>query len=83
MKLTGRDAQAFFRKPDPSRAGVLLFGEDAMRVAHRRQEVIAALVGPEGEAEMRNRLMTGRGSVWSVARRFWRASKAAPGQTYL
>ncbi|MCA0964507.1 DNA polymerase III subunit delta [Salipiger bermudensis] len=53
MKLTGRDAQAFFRKPDPSRAGVLLFGEDAMRVAHRRQEVIAALVGPEGEAEMR------------------------------
>ncbi|EAU44988.1 DNA polymerase III subunit delta [Salipiger bermudensis] len=53
MKLTGRDAQAFFRKPDPSRAGVLLFGEDAMRVAHRRQEVIGALVGPEGEAEMR------------------------------
>ena len=29
------------------------YGEDAMRVAHRRQEVIAALVGPEGEAEMR------------------------------
>ncbi|MBN9888828.1 DNA polymerase III subunit delta [Salipiger abyssi] len=53
MKLTGRDAQAFFRKPDPTRAGVLLYGEDAMRVAHRRQEVIAALVGPEGEAEMR------------------------------
>ena len=53
MKLTGRDAQAFFRKPDPTRAGVLLFGEDAMRVAHRRQEVIGALVGPEGEAEMR------------------------------
>ena len=52
MKLTGRDAQAFFRKPDPSRAGVLLFGEDAMRVAHRRQEVIAALVGPEGEAHL-------------------------------
>ncbi|MDO6587300.1 DNA polymerase III subunit delta [Salipiger sp. 1_MG-2023] len=54
MKLTGRDAQAFFRKPDPTRAGVLLFGDDTMRVAHRRQQVIAALIGPEGEAEMRH-----------------------------
>ncbi|KAA8609371.1 DNA polymerase III subunit delta [Salipiger aestuarii] len=53
MKLTGRDAQAFFRKPDPTRAGILLFGEDAMRVAHRRQETIKALTGPQGEVEMR------------------------------
>ncbi|WP_353473299.1 DNA polymerase III subunit delta [Salipiger sp. H15] len=59
MKLAGREAQAFFRKPDPSRAGVLLYGEDAMRVAHRRQEIIAALVGPEAEAEMRLTRMGG------------------------
>lgn len=53
MKLTGRDAIRYFAKPDPRRAGLLIFGSDAMRVALRRQEVIAALIGPEGEAEMR------------------------------
>ncbi|EPX79593.1 DNA polymerase III subunit delta [Salipiger mucosus] len=53
MKLTGRDAQAYFRKPDTTRPAVLLYGEDAMRVAHRRAEVIEALAGPEAEAEMR------------------------------
>jgi len=59
MKLSGRDAQAYFRRPDPDRAGVLLFGEDVMRIAHRRQEIIPALVGPEGEAEMRLTRMSG------------------------
>ncbi len=53
MKLTGRDAQAYFRKPDPDAAGLLLYGEDAMRVAMKRQEVLATLLGPEAEAEMR------------------------------
>lgn len=53
MKLTGADASRYFAKPDPKRAGLLIFGADAMRVALRRQEVIAALIGPEGEAEMR------------------------------
>ena len=53
MKLTGREAAAYFRKPDPKAAGLLIYGEDAMRVALRRQEVVAALIGPEGEAEMR------------------------------
>jgi DNA polymerase-3 subunit delta len=53
MKLSGRDAQAYFRKPDLTRAGLLISGDDPVRVASRRQEVIAALVGPEGEAEMR------------------------------
>lgn len=59
MKLTGRDAQAYFRRPDTSRAGVLMYGEDAMRVAHRRKEVIDALVGPKGEEEMRLARMSG------------------------
>lgn len=53
MILKGVEALRYFARPDPARAGLLIFGADAMRVALRRQEVIAALVGPEGEAEMR------------------------------
>lgn len=53
MKLTGPSASRYFAKPDPARTGLLIFGADAMRVALRRQEVIAQLIGPEGEAEMR------------------------------
>lgn len=53
MKLSPREALSYFRKPDPARTGLLIFGSDVMRVAQRRQEVIAALVGPEGESEMR------------------------------
>ena len=53
MKLSTRDAPAYFAKPDPSKAGLLIYGQDAMRVALRRQEVIKALVGPAGEEEMR------------------------------
>lgn len=53
MKLSPRDANAFFRKPDPGVAGLLIYGEDVMRVAMKRQEVVAAIVGPEGEVEMR------------------------------
>lgn len=53
MKLASRDAAAYFRKPDPAKAGLLIFGADAMRVSLRRQEVVAALIGPAGEEEMR------------------------------
>lgn len=53
MKLSTRDAPAYFAKPDPSKAGLLIYGADAMRVALRRQEVIKALIGPDGEEEMR------------------------------
>ncbi|WP_068110014.1 DNA polymerase III subunit delta [Tropicimonas marinistellae] len=53
MKLSTRDASAFFARPDPARAGVLIYGADAMRVALKRQDMIAALVGPTGEEEMR------------------------------
>jgi len=53
MKLSPRDAPRYFAKPEPQRTGLLIFGPDAMRVALKRQEVIAALIGPEGEAEMR------------------------------
>jgi DNA polymerase-3 subunit delta len=53
MKLTGRDAAAYLKAPDPAHAGLLIFGADAMRVATKRQEAIRALVGPSGEEEMR------------------------------
>jgi DNA polymerase-3 subunit delta len=53
MKLAGAAANGYFRKPDPSHAGLLIFGMDAMRVAEKRQMVISALVGPQGEEEMR------------------------------
>jgi DNA polymerase-3 subunit delta len=53
MKLSPRDATTYFDRPDPARAGLLIYGGDAMRVALKRQQVIAALIGPTGEAEMR------------------------------
>ena len=53
MILRGAEASRYFAKPDPSRAGLLIFGADPMRVALKRQEVVAALIGPEGEGEMR------------------------------
>lgn len=53
MKLTARDAPRYFACPDPDKTGLLIYGSDAMRVALRRQEVIAALIGPQGEEEMR------------------------------
>ncbi len=53
MKLAGREAKAYLARPDAARTGLLLYGADAMRVALKRQQVIAALIGPSGEEEMR------------------------------
>ena len=53
MILRGVEASRYFAKPDPSRAGLLIFGADPMRVALKRAEVITALIGPEGAGEMR------------------------------
>ena len=59
MKLSPRDAPAYFAKPDPDRAGLLIFGQDAMRVALRRQQMLAALLGDGAEEEMRLTRMPG------------------------
>jgi DNA polymerase-3 subunit delta len=59
MKLSGPAAARFLARPDPGRAGVLLHGADAMRVALKRQDLIAAVIGPDGEAEMRLFRITG------------------------
>ncbi|MEO0357074.1 MAG: DNA polymerase III subunit delta [Pseudomonadota bacterium] len=53
MKLTGAQAAGYADAPDPSRTGVLIYGADAMRVSLKRQALVHALVGPEGDAEMR------------------------------
>lgn len=53
MKLSGAEASRFLAKPDPSRAGLLIFGADTMHVALKRQQAILALIGPQGESEMR------------------------------
>ncbi|KIN75287.1 DNA polymerase III, delta [Sulfitobacter noctilucae] len=53
MKLSPRDAGAYFAKPDPAKTGVLIFGSDAMRVALKRQELLKSLLGPNAEEEMR------------------------------
>ncbi|MEP4195042.1 MAG: DNA polymerase III subunit delta [Aliishimia sp.] len=53
MKLSPREAPGYFAKPKPTATGLLIYGPDAMRIALRRQEVIKALIGPEGEEEMR------------------------------
>ena len=53
MKLSARDAAAYFARPDPAGTGILIYGADTMRIATRRKQVSDALVGPQGEAEMR------------------------------
>ncbi len=53
MKLTARDVARLIAKPDTQMSAILLYGPDAMRVSMKRQDLVAALVGPEGEAEMR------------------------------
>lgn len=53
MILKGDAATRYFSKPDPGKTGLLIFGADPMRVAIKRAEVVAALIGPAGPAEMR------------------------------
>ncbi|GGX40882.1 DNA polymerase III subunit delta [Tateyamaria omphalii] len=53
MKLNAGQATAYFAKPDPDAAGLLIYGADGMRIALKRQQVVAALIGPQGEEEMR------------------------------
>ncbi|QXT39818.1 DNA polymerase III subunit delta [Gymnodinialimonas ceratoperidinii] len=59
MKLSTRDANVYFKRPDTSAAGCLIFGDDAMRVALKRQDLLSALLGENAEEEMRLTRMTG------------------------
>ncbi|CUK11780.1 DNA polymerase III subunit delta [Ruegeria denitrificans] len=53
MKLSPREAEGYFTRPDANKAGLLIYGADAMRVALKRQQVLKALLGPNAEEEMR------------------------------
>lgn len=53
MILKGAAALRYCAAPDPAHAGLLLSGADPMRVALKRQEAVAAIIGPAGEGEMR------------------------------
>jgi len=57
--LRGAAALRYLSRPDPGHAGLLIHGADPMRVAMKRAEAIAALIGPEGEAELRLARMSG------------------------
>lgn len=59
MKLSPRDAEGYFARPDPNKTGLLIYGADAMRVALKRQQVLGALLGPGAEEEMRLSRMPG------------------------
>ncbi|MEL6600496.1 MAG: DNA polymerase III subunit delta [Pseudomonadota bacterium] len=53
MKLNSRDAVGFVKRPDLTKAGILIYGADPARITLRRKALIEAVVGPEAEAEMR------------------------------
>ncbi|MEO0378697.1 MAG: DNA polymerase III subunit delta [Pseudomonadota bacterium] len=53
MKLSSGQTGTYFTKPDKEAAGVLIYGSDPMRIAHKRQQIVAALIGPASEEEMR------------------------------
>jgi DNA polymerase-3 subunit delta len=53
MKLISRDIVAFFKSPPKGITGVLIYGNDPMRVFDKRQEFIQSLLGPKADDEMR------------------------------
>lgn len=53
MKLGRAQAAGVIAKPPADKVGILIHGADAMRVAIKRQAYLAALLGPQAEAEMR------------------------------
>lgn len=59
MKLSSRDAQSYFAKPDADKTGLLIYGADPMRIALKRQQVLAALLGADADEEMRLTRMPG------------------------
>lgn len=59
MKLSTRDANAYFSKPDETKTGLLIYGADGMRVALKRQQMLTALLGDGAEEEMRLSRMSG------------------------
>ena len=53
MKLNPRNVSNYCGKPDPSKAGLLIYGADSLRVASLLEKTTLALVGPSGKDEFR------------------------------
>ena len=53
MKLSGRNLASFFEAPPKGLMGVLIYGNDPMRVASKREKLIYAILGPNANEEMR------------------------------
>lgn len=61
MLLKGGEISRYLTRPDPSRPGLLIYGQDPMRVAMKRAEAVQALVGEKADEEMRLTRMPGAG----------------------
>lgn len=61
MNLKGAEIARYLARPDPSRPALLIYGQDAMRVALKRAEAVAALAGEKAEDEMRLTRLAGAG----------------------
>ncbi len=59
MKLSPREVDRYFAKPNADLAGTLIYGPDPMRVALKRQQLIAASLGPSADEEMRLTRLSG------------------------
>ncbi|QIR83861.1 DNA polymerase III subunit delta [Paracoccus sp. AK26] len=59
MILKGAEIARYLARPDPSRPALLIYGQDAMRVAMKRAEAVKALVGEKADEEMRLTRMPG------------------------
>ena len=59
MKLSAREADRYFARPEPDKTGILIYGADAMRVSLKRQQLLKALLGENAEEEMRLTRMSG------------------------
>ena len=61
MILKGAEIARYLARPDPSRPALLIYGQDAMRVAMKRAEAVKALTGEKADEEMRLTRLPGAG----------------------
>ena len=53
MKLTNREVVSFFNSPPKGTTGVLIYGNDPIRVSKKKQQLNKSLLGPKADEEMR------------------------------
>ena len=53
MKLPSRDVVSFFNSPPKGIRGVLIYGNEPMRVSEKREQFIKSLLGSNADEEMR------------------------------